>query len=50
MLGNIIHKKHFGTVGLDGETFVGTDAALRGHERRIGHDDIKIIVPSALIG
>ena len=40
VLGHVVHEEHFAALGLDGEAVVGLDAAFRGHEGRVGEDDV----------
>ena len=50
VLGHIVHEEDFAALGLDGEALVGLDAAFRGHEGRVGEDDISEFVPALLGG
>ena len=45
VLGDVVHEEDFAALGLDGEKLVGLDAAFRGHEGRIGEDDVEVFVP-----
>ena len=49
MFDHIVHEKDFTAAARNGETLVGLDAAFRGHEGRVGEDDIGIFIP-ALFG
>ena len=48
MLGHVVHEEDFAALGLDRKSFVGLDASFRGHERRIGENDIREFVPPLL--
>lgn len=50
VLGHVVHEQDFAALGLDGEALVGFDAAFRGHEGRVGEDDIGELVPALLGG
>ena len=50
VLGHIVYEEDFATLGLDGETLVGLDAAFRGHEGRVGEDDVGEFVPALFRG
>ena len=38
------------TLSRDGKAVVRADAALRCHERRIGEDDVGLVVPAVFVG
>lgn len=50
VLGHVVDEEDLGAVGLDGEALVGLDAALGGHEGRVGEDDVGVVVPVFLAG
>ena len=50
VLGHVVHEEDLAALGLDGEALVGLDAALRGHEGRVGEDDVGEFVPALLGG
>ncbi len=50
MLGHVVHEEDFAALGLDGEALVGLDATFRGHEGRVGEDDVGEFVPTLLGG
>ena len=50
VLGHVVHEEDFAALGLDGEAAVGLDAAFRGHEGRVGEDDVGEFVPALLGG
>ncbi len=50
VLSHVVHEEDFAALGLDGEALVGLDAAFRGHEGRVGEDDVGEFVPALLGG
>ena len=50
MFEDVVHKQDFAVVGFNGESSVRANAAFWGHERRVGEDDFKVLVPLVMVG
>ena len=50
MFGDVIGEEHFGFFRRDAKLRVRADAAFRRHERRIGEDEIRFLVPARVVG
>ena len=46
VLRHIVHEQDLAALRLDGEAVVGPDATLRRHERRVGQDNVGVLIPA----